>query len=117
MILLDKKLKPLSNVFQSILCNVSGSVTRLHQRKRVHNVKHISVHLSFIYASSVSELVKPLTVSKLVYFSNASKRNVCNASNICQFIKPLNVNKLVCSNNTTNRKSTTPVVLVSLLSH
>ena len=113
MILLDKKLKLLSNVCQSILSNVGGPVTRSHQRKPVHNVKRISVHLSAIYASSVSSS----SVRKPVYSSNATKRNVCNASNVCQFIEPLNVSKLVCSYNATERKAATPVVLVNLLSH
>ena len=68
----------LSNAYQSNLSNVSGSVTRLYQC----NMKHVSVHVSPAYPSSVSELVKLLSVSKPVCSSNATKRNVCNASSV-----------------------------------
>ena len=112
--LLDKKCKTtisfslnehdfpsLSNACRPILSNVIGSVPRLYQRKRASNVKHVSVCVSPVYASNVSELVKPLNVGKHVCYSNATKQNVCNASSVSQFIKPLNLNKPVFSNNTT----------------
>ena len=120
----------MSNVCPSILFNVSESITGLFQRKPVSNVKHVSVQVSPVYARSVSEVVKPLNVSKPVSSSNATKRNDCNASSVsrlikllnfskpvfssnttkynvcnnsrvCQFLKPLNVGKPVCSNNAT----------------
>ena len=75
----------LSNVCQPISSNISES--RLHQHKPASNVK-LSVHVSPIYASSVSELVKPLNVSKPVCSSNATKRNVCNTNSVSQRIKP-----------------------------
>ena len=45
----------------------SESVTRLYQRKPADNVKHVSVHLSPVDASSVSELAKPLNVSHFLF--------------------------------------------------
>ena len=75
----------------------------MHQCKPASNVKLVSVHVSPIYTSSVSELVKPLNVSKPVCSSNANKRNVCNANSVSQRIKPLNVSKPVCSSKTTER--------------
>ena len=83
------------------MSNVSES--SLHQRKPASNVKLLSVHVSPVYASSVSELVKPLNVSKTVCSSKTTKRNVCNASNVSQFTKPLNVSKPLCSSKVTNR--------------
>ena len=71
---------PLSNVYHPILSNVSES--QLHQCKPASNVKHVSVHVSPIYASSVSELAKPSNVRKPVCSSNATKRSVCNASSV-----------------------------------
>ena len=90
-----------SNVCQPILSNVSES--RLYQRKPASNMKLVNVHVSLVYASSVSELVKPLNNSKPVCSSNATQRNVCNASSVSQFIKPLNVRKPVCSSKSTKR--------------
>ena len=92
---------PLSNVRQPVSSNVSES--RLHQCKPASNVKLVSVHVSPVYASSVSELLKPLNVSKPVCSSNATKRNFCNASSVTERIKPLNVSKPVCSSKTTKR--------------
>ena len=92
---------PLSNVCQPILSNIGESC--LHQRKPASKVKLVSVHVRLVYASSVSELVKPLNVSKPVCSSNATKRNVCNASSVSQRVKLLNVSKRVCSSKTTKR--------------
>ena len=83
------------------MSNVSES--RLHQRKPASNVKLVSVHVSPVYTSSVSELVKPLNVSTPVCSINATKRNVCNVSNVSQFTKSLNDNKPLCSSKVTNR--------------
>ena len=91
----------LSNVCQSILPHVSESC--LYQGKPASNVKLVSVHVSPIYTSSVSELVKPLNISKLVYSSNATQHNVCNASNVSKLIKLLNVSKPLCSSKATKR--------------
>ena len=91
---------PLSNVYQAILSNVSES--RLYQRKPGSNVKLVSVHVSPVYASSVSELVKPLNYSKPVCSSNATQRNVCNYSSVIQLTKPLNISKPVLFNNVCN---------------
>ena len=90
-----------SNVFHSIS---SISELRLHQRKPDCNVKLISVHESPVYTSSVSELVKPLKISKRVCSSNSSKRNVWNASSVSQRTKSLDVSKPVCPSKTTKRK-------------
>ena len=106
---------PLSNVCQPILSNVSGS--RLYQCKTASNVKHVSVHVSPVYASKVSELVKALNVSNHVCSSNATKCNVCNASSVSQLIKPLNVSKTVCSGNELNVMSVTSEVLVNSPNH
>ena len=91
----------LSGACQPILFNVGES--RLYKHKPASNVKLVSVHVSPVYASSVSELVKPLNISKPVCSSNATKRNVCNASSVSQLTKPLNVSKPVCSSKTTKR--------------
>ena len=48
----------LFNFCQPILSNVSWS--RLYQRKAASNVKHVSVHVSAVYAINVSDLAKPL---------------------------------------------------------
>ena len=93
---------PLSNVCQPILSNVSES--RLYQRKPVSNVKLLSVHVSPVYASSVSELVKPST-----------KRNVCNASNVSQFTKPLNVSKPLCSSKATKHNVCNAISVIQLI--
>ena len=90
---------PSSNVCQPILSNVSES--RLYQRKPASNVKLVSVHVNLVYASRVSELVKPLNIRKPVCSSKATKSNVCNASSVSKLIKPSNVSKTVCYNNTT----------------
>ena len=50
--------------------------------------------------SSVSKLVKPLTVSKPVCSTFASKGNICNTSH---HVKPLNVSKSMNSCNVRNR--------------
>ena len=91
----------LSNVCQPILSNVSES--RLYQRKPASNVKLVSVHVSPIYARTVSKLVKPVNNSKPVCSSNATQRNACNAGSVSQLIKPLNVSKPVCSSKETKR--------------
>ena len=89
------------------MSNISGS--RLYQRKATINVKHVSVHIDLVEASSVCELVKPLNVSKLANLSkpvlanNATKPNACNASSVSQRIKPLNLSQHVFSSNTTKR--------------
>ena len=70
----------LSNVCQPILSNVSESP--LYQRKPASNVKLVSAHVSSVYASSVSELVKPLNNSKPVCSSSATQSNVYNASSV-----------------------------------
>ena len=94
---------PLSNVCQPILSNVSES--RLYQRKPASNVNLVSVRVSPVYVSSVSELVKPLNISKPFCSSNATKRNICNASSVSQLIKPLNVRKTFCSSKATKRNA------------
>ena len=101
--LTEHNFPPLSNVFQSILSNVSES--HFYQRKPAGNVKLVSVHVSPVYASSVSELDKPLNNSKPVSSSNATQRNVCNTSSVSQLIKPLNVSKPVCSSKATKHNA------------
>ena len=83
------------------MSNVSES--SLYQRKLASNAKLVSVHVSPFYASSVSELIKPLNNSKCVCSSNATQRNDCNASSVSQLIKPLNVSKPVFSSKATKR--------------
>ena len=97
----ERDLPPLSNVCHPILSNVSES--RLYQRKLASNVKLASVHVGPVYASSVSELIKPLNNSKPVFSSKGTKRNVCNANSVSQFTKPLNVSKPLCSSKATKR--------------
>ena len=97
----EREFPPLSNVCQLVLSNVSGS--RFYQHKPASHVKLATVHVSPLYDSGVSELIKPLNVSKPVCSSNTTKRNVCNAISISQLIKPLNLSKLVFSSNTTKR--------------
>ena len=53
--------------------------------------------------SSVSKLVKPLTVSKPVCSTIVSKSNFCNASIVSQYVKPLNVSKSINSCNVRNQ--------------
>ena len=93
----------MSHVCQPVLSNVSESC--LYQRKHASNVKVASVHLSPVYASSVSKLVKPLNISKPICSSNAAKGNVCNASSVSQFTKPLTVSKPLCSSKATKRNA------------
>ena len=97
------------------MSNVSES--RLHQREPASNVKLVSVHVSPVYASSVSELVKPLNVSKTVCSGNATKRNVCNTSSVSQCIKPLKLVNLSVQVKQLNVTSVTPVMLVNSLNH
>ena len=99
---------PLSNVRQPVSSNVS---------KPASNVKLVGVHVSPAYASTVSELLKPLNVSKPVCSSNATKRNFCNASSVRERIKPLNVSKLSVQVKQLNVTSVTSVMLVSSLNH
>ena len=80
------------------MSNFNGS--RLYQCKEASNVKHVSVHVSPVYISSISELFKPLNVSEPVCSSNTTKCNFCNASSASQLIKPFNFSKRVCSSNT-----------------
>ena len=77
---------PLSNFCQSIFSGVGKS--RLHQRKPASNVKVVSVHVSLVYVSSVSEFVKPLSISK----------------SVCSIMQP-------------NIMSATPAVLINSLNH
>ena len=83
------------------MSNFSGS--RLYQHKAASNVKHVSIHASLLYTSSVNELVKPLNISKPVCCSNATKCYVCNTGSVGQFIKPFDVSKPVCADNATER--------------
>ena len=101
-LLIEHDFPLLSNVCQPILSNLSES--RLYQRKPASNVKLVSVHVSPVYARSVSELIKPLNNSKPLCSSNATQHNVCNASSVSQLIKPLNVSKPVCSSKAPKRK-------------
>ena len=75
--------------------------SRLRLRKPASNVKLVCVHASPVYASSVSGIVKPLSISKPVCSSNVTKRNACNASSVSQLIKPLNASKPVRSSKAT----------------
>ena len=75
-----------SNVSQAVLFNFNES--GLYQCKPASNVKLVSVHVSPVSASSVSELAKSLKFSKPVCSSNAIECNICNTSNVSQLIKP-----------------------------
>ena len=60
--------------------------------------------------SCVSQLIKPLHVSKSVCSSNATEHNVCKVSSISQFVKPSIVSKPVCYNMTKhNERSSSSV--------
>ena len=63
--------------------------------------------------SSVSKLVKPLTVSKPVCSTIISKSNIWHASIVSQHVKPLNVSKSMSSCNVRNRN----VHIVNSISH
>ena len=52
-------------------------------------MKLVSVHVSPAYASSVSELVKRLNVSKPICSNNAAERNVCKVRSVSQLVKPI----------------------------
>ena len=87
-----------------VLSNVSGHVKRLYRCKHVKAVcpSNVSKQNAF-HVSSVSKLVKPLSVSKPVCSTIVSKSNICNASIVSQHVKPLNVNKSMSSCNVRNQ--------------
>ena len=88
----------------AVLSNVSGHVKRLYQCKPVKAVCFSNVSKqNDCNVSSVSKLVKPLTVSKPVCSTIVSKSNICNASIVRQHVKPLNVSKFMNSCNVRNR--------------
>ena len=83
--------------------NVSGHVKCLYQCKPVRTVCSSNVSKqNDCNVSSVSKLVKPLTVSKPNCSTIVSKRNICNAGIVSQHIKPLNVSKSMSSCNVRN---------------
>ena len=95
----EHNVPPLPNVCPSILSNVCDS--RLYQHKLAcNNVKLVNVHASPIYTSSVGQLIKPSTASKLVLSNNVC--NVHNVSSISQILKTFNATKSVCSRNASN---------------
>ena len=74
---------------------VSGHVKRFYQCKPVKAVCSGNVSKqNACNVSSVSKLVKSLTVSKPVCSTIVSKSNICNASIVSQHVKPLYANKL-----------------------
>ena len=82
------------------LSNVSGNVKRSYQSKPVKAVCSSNVSKqNACNVSSVSKLVKSLTVSKPVCSTIVSKSNTCNASIAHQHVKPLNVSKPMSSCN------------------
>ena len=94
--------------------NVSGHVKCLYQDKPVKAVCSSNVSKqNDCNVSSVSKLVKPLTVSKPVCLTIVSKSNICNASIVSQHVKPLNVSKSMSSCNVHNRN----VHVVDSISH
>ena len=94
--------------------NVSGHVKHLYQCKHVKAVCSSSVSKqNDCNVSSVSKLVKPLTVSKPVCSTIVSKINIYNASIVSQHVKPLSVSKSMSSRNVCNRN----VHIVNSLSH
>ena len=94
--------------------NVSGHVKRLYQCKPVKAVCSSNFNKqNDCDVSSVSKLVKPLTVSKSVCSTIVSKSNICNASIVSQHVKPLNVSKSMSSCNVSNRN----VHIVNRISH
>ena len=94
--------------------NVSGHVKRLYQCKPVKAVCSSNVSKqNACNVSSVSKLVKPLTVSKPVCSTIESKSNICNASIVSQHVKPLNVSKSMSSCNVRSRN----VHIVNSISH
>ena len=94
--------------------NVSGHVKRLYQCKHVKAVCSSNVSKqNYCNVSSVSKLVKPLTVSKPVCLTIVSKSNIFNASIVSQHVKPLNVSKSMSSCNVGNRN----VHIVNNISH
>ena len=96
----ERDFPSLSNVCEPILFNVNHVCINI---KRL--VMCVSAHESLVYAGSVSELAKPLNVSKRVCSNNATKRNACNASSTSYLIKSLNVSKTAFSSNATERNA------------
>ena len=99
----------------SLFClMLSGHVKRLYQCRPVKAVcsSNVSKQNDCI-VSSVSKLVKPLTVGKPVCSTILSKSNICNASVVSQHIKPLNVSKSMSSCNIRNRN----VQFINSISH
>ena len=69
--------------------NVSGHVKRLHQCRSVKAACSCNASKQNVcIVSSVSKLVKPLTVSKPVCSTIVSKSNICNAIIFSQHVKP-----------------------------
>ena len=94
--------------------NVSGHVKRLYQCKPVKAVCSSNVSKqNDCNVSSVSKLVKPLTVSKSVCSTIVSESNICNANIVSQHVKPLNVSKSMSSCNVRNGN----VHIVNSISH
>ena len=94
--------------------NVSGHVKRLYQYEPVKAACSSNVSKqNACNVSSVSKLVKPLTVRKPVCSTILSKSNICNAGIVSQHVKPLTVNKSMNSCNVRNRN----VHIVNSISH
>ena len=93
---------------------VSSNVKRLYQCKPVKAVCSGNVSKqNDCNVSSVSNLVKSLTVSKPICSTIVSKSNICNASIVSQHVKLLNVSKSMSSCNVSNRN----VYIVNSISH
>ena len=86
------------------MSNVSGHVKRLYKCKPVKAVCSSNVSKqNDCNVSSVSKLVKPLTVSKPVCLTIVSKSNICNLSIVSQHVKPLNFSNSASSCNIRNQ--------------
>ena len=84
--------------------NVSGHIKRFYQCKPVKAVCSGNISKeNTCNISSVSKLVKPLTVNKPVCSTIVSKSNICNASIISQHVNSLYVSKSMSSCNVCNR--------------
>ena len=94
--------------------NISGHVKRFYQWKPVKAVCSSNVSKrNSCNISSVSKLVKPLTVTKPVCSTIVSKSNICNASIVSQHVNPLYVSKSMSSCNVRNRN----VHILNSISH
>ena len=128
---MEDDFSPLTNVYRPV--SKSGNCSIHVTARSIVVSSNVSRHVKLLYrckpvkaacsrnvskqnvcnVSSVSKLVKPLTVSKPVCSTIVSKSNICKVSLVSQHVKPLDVNKSMSSCNVPNRN----VHIVNSISH